>query len=164
MHCPRCGNLADAGQQFCRTCGLGLEKIAELIGQEGEHPADTGIARLRERQQRLEKFGAIAGLTTFSLILLTLIVLAFSAMIWRGGLLIIPGTFLILLAIGAGVMGFSQAYAKSLKREMSRRAVDGASNPLALTESSLSPPDSVTTRTTELLTVDRNQSSATSDL
>ena len=134
------------------------------MAQAADQPADTVIAGLRDRQQKLEKWSGIAGLTTFSVILLTLIVVVFWQMILRGGLLIIPGTFLILVAIGAGAMGFFQTYAKSLKREMSRRGLIAASNPLAIEEPSLQSPESVTTRTTELLTGGKNQSSATSDL
>ena len=164
MHCPRCGNVAGAGQQFCRTCGLGLEKIAELIGPELDNPADIETAGLRERQKKLEKWGGIAGLATFSLILLLMIVLVFSQMILRGGFLVIPGTFLILFAIGAGVMGFFQTYAKSLKQQVSRRGLADAKSPLAMTEAALPAPDSITTRTTELLTADQNQSAVTRNL
>jgi uncharacterized OB-fold protein len=34
MHCPRCGTNATPGQQFCRGCGLSLEKVAEILGEE----------------------------------------------------------------------------------------------------------------------------------
>ncbi|HXC70860.1 MAG TPA: zinc-ribbon domain-containing protein [Pyrinomonadaceae bacterium] len=28
MYCPNCGTKTSANQNFCRACGLGLEKIA----------------------------------------------------------------------------------------------------------------------------------------
>jgi hypothetical protein len=43
MHCPRCGATAKVGQTFCRACGLSLEKVAALLGEElGRQPTQTG--------------------------------------------------------------------------------------------------------------------------
>lgn len=156
MHCPRCGTNATPGQQFCRGCGLSLEKIAELLGEElsiqsSSPPSEA--ARLRERQQRFENWAGIAGLTTFGLILLSLIVIVFSQMILRGGILIIPGTLLILLAIGAGVMGVFQMYSKSLKAKLEARPLPPANMPLTIEAADAYPlpPKSVSEGTTELL-------------
>lgn len=70
MHCPRCGTNATPGQQFCRACGLSLEKVAELLGDElaieSRSPASEA-ARLHERHQKFEHLAGIAGLTTFGL-------------------------------------------------------------------------------------------------
>src|SRR6266576_3498931 len=124
MHCPRCGTTAKAGQQFCRACGLHLDKVADLLGAELDVPSSSAtneIERLRQRQQKFEDWAGIAGLTTFGLILLLLIVVVFSQIIMKGGLLIIPGVLLILLAIGAGGMGLFQGYAKSLKSKLDQK-------------------------------------------
>ena len=121
MHCPRCGTNATIGQPFCRSCGLSLEKVAELLGNELPLAASTRqneLARLRERQQKFQEWGGIAGLITFGLILLLFIIVVVSQMILKGGALIGVGMLLILLAIGAGVMGLFQAYSKSLKEKL----------------------------------------------
>lgn len=120
MHCPRCGTSATVGQQFCRSCGLNLEKVAELLGNELAEPSSSidERARLRERQRKFEQWGGIAGLITFGLILLLLIVVVFHQMILKGGAIVIPGLLLILLAIGAAVMGLFQTYSKSLKEKL----------------------------------------------
>jgi len=156
MHCPRCGTVAIPNQQFCRACGLSLEKVAELLGEEVAIQASAGASNravLRERQQKLENLAGIAGLTTFGLILLLFIILVFSQMILKGGLLIIPGTLLILLAIGAGAMGCFQVYSKSLKAKLEERSVPRSTEPLSLEISDRTPlaPASVSEGTTELL-------------
>ena len=161
MHCPRCGTSATPNQQFCRACGLGLEKIAELLGEEVTLQSPSvrnDVARLRERQKRFEDVAGIAGLTTFALILLMLIVVVFWQMILRGGVLIIPGTLLILLALGAGVMGFFQAYSKSLKAKLGEKPLPPSTDPqpIKISGASTLPPDSIAEGTTELLTPAKN--------
>lgn len=36
MHCPNCGTLAVAEQKFCRSCGLELQAISQLVAQQLE--------------------------------------------------------------------------------------------------------------------------------
>lgn len=156
MHCPRCGNVATGGQQFCRSCGLSLEKIAELIGDElsvQSSATNNEVARLRARQQKLESWAGIAGLTTFGLILLMLVIVVASQMIAKGGLLILVGLLFILLALGAGAMGFFQFYSKALKDKLNQRELFPATEPVpnAGTELVAQPVASITDRTTELL-------------
>lgn len=156
MHCPRCGTTATTSQQFCRGCGLNLEKVAEILGEEvavQSSSPGTEAARLRERQQKFENLAGIAGLTTFGLILLLLIILVFSQMILKGGLLIIPGTLLILLAIGAGTMGAFQLYSKSLKSKLEEKPLPPSTGPISIKGSDAVPlvPNSVCEGTTELL-------------
>lgn len=155
MHCPRCGTSATVGQQFCRSCGLSLDKVAELLGNELplEPQRANEIARLRARQRKFQEWGGIAGLITFGLILLLMIVVVFSQMILKGRSMIIPGTLLILLAIGAAVMGLFQTYSKSLKEKLKtpplprRPEADEASR----LDSYREPVPTITERTTELL-------------
>jgi hypothetical protein len=157
MHCPRCGANATIGQQFCRSCGLNLEKVSELLGNELAIEPSSSIderGRLRERQRKFEQWGGIAGLVTFGLILLTLIVFVFSQMILRG--LVIPGLILILLAIAAAVMGLFQTYSKSLMAKLANspqpRPLDvPGSNETRKLEGHREPVPTITDRTTELL-------------
>jgi len=156
MHCPRCGTVATPNQQFCRACGLSLEKVADLLGEELEiqsPPVASNRAALRDRQQKFENLAGIAGLATFGVILLLFVVLVFSQMILKGGLLIIPGTLLILLAFGAGAMGFFQVYSKSLKAKLEERSLQRETEPLSIETPDRMPlaPGSVSEGTTELL-------------
>jgi hypothetical protein len=159
MHCPRCGNSATVGQQFCRSCGFNLEKIAELLGEQlaSDQSSGTEVARLRERQRKLERWGGIAGLSTFGVILTTLIVAVFHQMLLKGGAILVPGVLLILLAIGAAAMGVFQTYSKSLKEKLANPPLPRSTERPEIAEalnSNLSRQSvpSVTDGTTELLT------------
>jgi len=158
MHCPRCGTNATVGQQFCRSCGLNLEKVAEILGNEPAEPSSLvdERARLRARALKFEQWGGIAGLITFGLILLLMIIVVFSQMIMKGRAMLIPGLLLILLAIGASVMGFFQTYSKSLKEKLANPPLPRAnelpgSDSTKELEAYREPVPTVTDRTTELL-------------
>ena len=52
MHCPNCGNQAAAEQKFCRSCGLELQAIAQLVtqqmsGKTGSPPPKSDAAQVR---------------------------------------------------------------------------------------------------------------------
>jgi hypothetical protein len=155
MHCPRCGTTARTNQQFCRGCGLSLEKIAEILGEElpiQPSSSNTDTARLRERQKKFENLAGIAGLTTFGMVLLTLVVIVVLKMI-LAGLPIILGLLLILLFLGAGAMGVFQTYSKSLKAKLEEKPLPPSNTPLTIgaADTYPLPPLSVSEGTTELL-------------
>ena len=158
MHCPRCGTTAAPNQQFCRSCGLRLDKIAELVGEELalQIPPTDDVTRLRERQKKFEDWAGIAGLSSFGLIMLLFIALVFFKIILQGGLLIIPGVALILLAVGATAMGVFQMYSKSLKQKLEERPLPHRQEQSEIDQVRAVglPPRSVTEGTTELLSSD----------
>ena len=158
MHCPRCGTTAGANRAYCRACGLGLERIAELIGEAlvlQEDPKGE-IAHLRELRSAHEKWGRLAGFTTFGLILLVFLEIFFTPIILRGGILPLLGVLLAGAAIGAGVMVYFQVSAKALKEKIERPVLPHVS--LSLDASNLRVPDSITDRTTQLLTESKTRS------
>ena len=155
MHCPRCGTVANAGQQFCRSCGLNLEKVAEIVSESIVSETSGGdVARLKDLQRKYESWGGIAGLIAFGLVLVLFTILVFSQMILRGGGVAILGSILILLAAAAAVMGYFQASAKSLKEKLAEPQLPQSSGKSLVTGSAgspLFPPSSVTEQTTKLL-------------
>ncbi len=155
MHCPRCGTIATTDQQFCRGCGLNLEKVAEILGEAVavQSSPPNQIAALRERQKKFENLAGIAGLSTFGLVLITLIVIVVIKMIVVGGFLLIPGSLVILLAIGAGVMATLQVYSKSLKEKLEEKPLPPSNTRLSIERTDPFPRqvNSVTERTTALL-------------
>jgi len=152
MHCPRCGTVASAGQQFCRSCGLNLEKVAEMVGEASAAEArGSESLRLKELQRKHENWGGIAGVIAFGLILVLFIILVFTQMILKGGILILPASILILLAAAAGVMGYFQASAKSLKQKLVEPQLPASTEELTIEPLIDSPPVSVTEQTTKLL-------------
>lgn len=161
MHCPRCATTSTANQQFCRACGLRLDKIAELVGEElvSQTSPGTDLARLRDRQKKLENWAGIAGLSTFGVMMVLFIFMVFFKIILQGGLLIIPGVALILLALGATTMGMLQMYSKSLKEKLEEKPLPPSTGPVSI-EAPLTfplPPNSVTEGTTEILEPAKNQ-------
>jgi len=77
----------------------------------------------------------------------------FSQMILKGGSMIIPGTLLILLAIGAAAMGLFQTYSKSLKEKLEKPSLPGRpeADEARRLDSYREPVPTITERTTELL-------------
>jgi zinc ribbon protein len=61
MFCPNCGAKTSVEQKFCRTCGLGLEKIALSLTEQLPTRADDSPASEKER---LERWG-LAALSVF---------------------------------------------------------------------------------------------------
>ena len=162
MHCPRCGADALVGQQFCRSCGLNLEKVAELLAEQPPAALDANLAHVHLRQRRLEHWAGIAGLTVTSLVLISLIYLVISEMMIKSGK-IAPGLFLLILIIGGAFMLGLQGYAKSLKQRLTNQhSVNnllhtGATKQLNLHREST---NSVTEHTTELLSAQPSQHTA----
>lgn len=51
MHCPNCGTQASSAQRFCRSCGLELHDIQQLVARQlsGAEPARNQAAAQRAR-------------------------------------------------------------------------------------------------------------------
>src|SRR6185503_6526730 len=63
MYCPNCGNKNADDQNFCRACGLSLEKIAQSLS---EHLPTVAVKSLQERKDKLERLG-LTSLSIFGL-------------------------------------------------------------------------------------------------
>lgn len=63
MYCPNCGTKTSTDQNFCRSCGLGLEKIALSLNEQLPTKVDL---TLQQRKERLEKMG-VAAISVFGL-------------------------------------------------------------------------------------------------
>lgn len=61
MFCPNCGSKNSAKQNYCRSCGLSLEKIALTLSE--QLPSQM-TSNLRQQKERLEKLG-VAALAVF---------------------------------------------------------------------------------------------------
>ena len=69
MYCPNCGNKNSEKQRFCRSCGLGLEKVAQSLTEQLPTALDESLL---ERKERLERWG-VAALSVFGLGILGLV-------------------------------------------------------------------------------------------
>jgi hypothetical protein len=118
MHCPNCGTKASIGQNFCRACGFGLEKVEQLIADQKTAATDQTLETVGrfsdDRLRKMEKWAARAlfalGSIGVSLILWAIIV---KLMIKEGA--IFPGSMLLMLVIGV-VLGLFLVYLKEERK------------------------------------------------
>jgi uncharacterized integral membrane protein len=154
MHCPRCGSDAVVGQQFCRSCGFNLEKVAELLGEQPPALLSSDLVRAQQQQRRLEHWASVGGLAMILLVVLMVIYLVVSEMMIKSGKIGV-GLLLLLLFLGGAVMAGLQGYSKTLKQRLAnQRAGSGLDLPAGATkqlDAHREPVESVTERTTELL-------------
>ena len=61
MYCPNCGNQNSADQKFCRSCGLGLQKVVQTLSEQLPTKLDVS---LQQKKERFEKLG-VAALSVF---------------------------------------------------------------------------------------------------
>ena len=165
MYCPNCGKQTSSEQKFCRACGLGLEKIAQSLGEQLPARVDQS---LRERQERLEKLG-VGALSVFGLGILGLLLYAVAQKLLATGASLIAILAIVGLVImfGSGLLSaILFARAKELGEEASKRQpqpdeLAGSTKEL-LPEARFEPVPTVTERTTELLFAEKSKNEMSS--
>jgi zinc-ribbon domain len=171
MFCPNCGTKTEAGQKYCRACGLSVEKLAGLISEqlpagalEGSTPEE--VAQLLRRKRGVERLLVGIGLTGATVFVLAIIwALVFKIIIEKGEWLQ-GGIFLGFIL--AGVVALALVfYRESVMNSLAARGVsDEAAKKLEgatatsklLPETSFEPIPTVTEHTTELLAAERKGS------
>jgi len=155
MYCPNCGNKNAEDQNYCRSCGLGLEKIALSLT---EQLPTVAVQTLQERKEKLERLGMVSlsvfGLGLFGFLLYSI----FTKLLLSQGLLVAVLAVLgAIIFIGSGLASVILfAKAKELKEVAGKRPIAFASQ--SVTNELLEPPQqpvfSIADRTTNLLPVD----------
>ena len=158
MYCPNCGTKTSKDQNFCRACGLGLDKIALSLNEQLPTKPDRS---LQEQKERFEKLG-MAALGVFGLGLFAFIAysIVYKLMISKGDLLtgLAMIGFIIMIACGlASVFLFARAneVGKEATKRQPKELSSAESTKELLAEGHFEPVPTVTDRTTELLTVER---------
>lgn len=163
MFCPNCGTKTSIEQNFCRACGLGLEKIALSLTE--QLPTKPNRS-LQEQKERFEKLG-MAALSVFGLGLLSFLIYAVGYKVMTSDFsifakLAIVG-FVIMMACGLASV-FLFAKANEMGQEATKRKPQDLASPEStkelLTEGHFEPVPTVTDRTTELLTVERRDANS----
>jgi len=158
MYCPNCGTKTSIDQNFCRACGLGLDKIAVSLTE--QLPTKPNLS-LQQQKERFEKLG-VAALSVFGLGVLSLIIygVVYKIIISEGDLLTALAAvgFIIMIACGlASVILFAKANeaGQEATKRKPQEVSSGDSTKELLTEGHFEPVPTVTDRTTELLTVEK---------
>lgn len=151
MFCPNCGNKNVEGQNFCRSCGLSLEKIAQSLS---EQLPTVAVRSLQERKDKLERLG-VTSLSIFGLGIVGFLLynIFFKLLPTNGPLIATLAVLAAAIFIGAGlgsVILFAKA--KDLKEAAGKRTI-GPEPTGKLLESHEQPAFSIADRTTNLLPV-----------
>jgi uncharacterized membrane protein len=158
MYCPNCGNKNSAQQKFCRSCGLGLEKVVQSLTEQLPTRKDETLAQRKERFERL----GMAALSVFGFGVLSYILYSifYKLMISQGKVWAAVGMLALLIVLGCGLLSVILfAKANEVKEEAaSKREIE---NPTELNgerdtrellpEAHPAPIFSVADRTTDLL-------------
>lgn len=156
MYCPNCGNKNVESQNFCRSCGLGLEKIAQSLT---EQLPSVAVKSLQERKERLERLG-VASLSIFGLGIIGFFLYnIFTKLLPTQGLLVASLAVLAAIVfIGSGLASVILfAKATELKEAAHKRQLEASSESGEATgkllDSHKQPVFSIADRTTNLLPV-----------
>ena len=157
MYCPNCGNQNSAEQKFCRSCGLGLQKVTQTLSEQLPTRHDVS---LQQKKERYEKLG-VAALSIFGVgVAIPFLYGIFYKMMYTQGKVIAGlGMLALLLVLASGLLSVILfAKANEVKELPANRQPTGElDHPKENTRELLDeaparqPVFSVTDRTTELL-------------
>lgn len=157
MYCPICSTRISLNQKFCRSCGLGLEKIAQSVSEQLPTRLEQN---LQDRKTKLERLGVIA-LSIFGVGVLGLFLymVGYKLMLSQGKVLAALGILGLVVILGSGLLSVLLfAKAKEVEEASTRRRLpepdempEAASTSKLLPECDLKPIPSVTERTTKLM-------------
>ena len=134
MYCPNCGTTISTEQKFCRSCGLGLEKIAQSLVEQVPTRLEES---LQERKDRIERWG-VAALSVFGLGIISVALYHIVKMMIEGRFLAGLGYIALMIVLGCGLLS---AILFAMAQEVGK----------VKTKARLSPPEELPTNTTAKL-------------
>lgn len=153
MYCPNCGNKNTDGQNFCRSCGLALEKIAQSLT---EQLPTVAVKSLQQRKERLERLG-MTSLSVFGVGIVGFLLynIFYKLLVTQGLLIASLAVLAAIIFIGSGLASVILfAKAKELKEAAGKRPIGLPGEPTGkLMEAHEQPAFSIADRTTNLLPV-----------
>ena len=156
MFCPNCGKENQADQKFCRSCGLKLDAVLQVVA---ELLPSEECAALQKRKRIIEKLGiaslSIAGLIglmslIFAAALYKLVLFGPEFMFWASAI-----ALMVFLMVAAVLIGYSKLFMRFEKADPQMAHLDESpSIPTTgklLEDRFFQPVPSVTEHSTELL-------------
>jgi hypothetical protein len=164
MFCPNCGNQNSVDQKFCRSCGLGLQKVAQTLSEQLPTKLDVS---LQQKKERFEKLG-VAALSIFGAgVAIPILYNIFYKMMWTQGKVIAGlGLLALIIVLGCGLLSVilfakanevKEAPAKPPLPDQPRLQAEPDTRELLEHSAPETPVFSVVDRTTELLPQKRGQ-------
>ncbi len=157
MYCPNCGNQNSADQKFCRSCGLGLQKVAQTLSEQLPTKLDVS---LQQKKERFEKLG-VAALSVFGagVAIPVLYGIFYKMMYTQGKVMAGLGLLALIIVLGCGLLSVILfAKANEVKETPANRPTpepidlkSADTRELPEYTAQQTPAFSVTDRTTELL-------------
>lgn len=159
MYCPNCGKETAKTQRFCRTCGLGLDKVVESLAEQLPTKTDRSLLQQKER---LERFGVAAlGVFGVSILAFLLYNVFYKLMLTQGRVFAGLAVLGLMVVVACGLLSvilFAKANElKELAKHPSHQAPELSETvPTGkLLEEGREPVFSVADRTTDLLSAPR---------
>ena len=155
MYCPNCGKQNSADQKFCRSCGLGLQKVAQTLNEQLPTKLDVS---LQQKKERFEKLG-VAALSVFGVgvAIPVLYGIFYKLMYTQGKVTAALGLLALIIVLGCGLLSVILfAKANEVKetpadRPLPRELANQHTAELLNESVPQTPTFSVADRTTELL-------------
>ena len=161
MFCPNCGNKSSVDQRFCRSCGLGLEKVSQSLT---EQLPNASALNLQQQKEKLQRLGMVAlGVFGFGVGSFILYSVFYKLMVSQGKVMAALGVLGVLIMIASGLASVILFAKANEVKEVPPGRIDRAelSNERTtqelLSERRPVPSFSVTDRTTELLAIEKDK-------
>jgi hypothetical protein len=154
MYCPNCGKTNSTVQRFCRSCGLGLEKVVATLSEQLS-TADSD-QHLLKRQRQLARWIKITGGSAISILVgAVLWGVIYEIILIKGEVL--AGSLFLAFIIGLILFALLVIYRESLMQPANKRQTTQPNLPQEnlpenlLPEPYLDPLSGVTERTTQFI-------------
>jgi hypothetical protein len=166
MHCPNCGIESDLDQKFCRKCGFNLAPISKLMLVPGGDDDETKLDKV-ERDKLLMRRMVSWMMRGMLIMLIGIIVIVVNKQLKLDQLVGLLGTLITLGGVAVVMYGLLDTMRGGGLKKRKPKAME-ASSPEEIEPASTTkelegrlpvPLGSVTERTTQLIKIDRDQSS-----
>ena len=158
MYCPKCATLQTDNQRFCRSCGLNLEVISQLLGDETQLekliPNSANKTKAARRKKKFHNLGGLVMMLSFIVGAAIPIVIGLGYENSNSLIMILAGIAGILLfgGISIAILGDVEPKEKEIEEKSSTYLPPTSEKQLA--ESRFQPAQTVTEATTNLLDKD----------